>query len=110
MRRPSPAPALACLLAIALGVYAEDPAGIEQKDPAGTEQIMADLDKNKDGFLTLDEFLPYTVDVSDEDLEHVGKVLKSIDTDGDGKISKEEVPAMMTELYKEYAARQAKEL
>mmetsp|Transcript_18497 Transcript_18497/g.43542 ORF Transcript_18497/g.43542 Transcript_18497/m.43542 type:complete len:142 (+) Transcript_18497:70-495(+) len=59
------------------------------------EQILAELDENEDGFLTFEEFMKPDMDASDEDKEELTKMIKKADLDGDGKISKEEIPGLM---------------
>uniref|UniRef100_A0A7S1R9D4 EF-hand domain-containing protein n=1 Tax=Alexandrium catenella TaxID=2925 RepID=A0A7S1R9D4_ALECA len=75
-------------------------------DEADPEQIMADLDENGDGFLTFEEFMQPGTDATDEDRESLKKILKKVDADGDGKISKEEIPALMAEFDKEFEERE----
>mmetsp|Transcript_17379 Transcript_17379/g.54634 ORF Transcript_17379/g.54634 Transcript_17379/m.54634 type:complete len:153 (+) Transcript_17379:48-506(+) len=58
-------------------------------------EIMDDLDQNKDGFLTFEDFIRPGSDPTDDDKEQLKKIIKKADADGDGKISKEEIPALL---------------
>uniref|UniRef100_A0A7S2AQ86 EF-hand domain-containing protein n=1 Tax=Alexandrium andersonii TaxID=327968 RepID=A0A7S2AQ86_9DINO len=86
------------------GEDGEDMEPPEEGEDSDPEQIMEDLDENKDGFLTFEEFMQPGTDATEEDKESLKRIMAKVDADGDGKISKEEIPALMMEFDKEYEA------
>uniref|UniRef100_A0A7S4V0T5 EF-hand domain-containing protein n=1 Tax=Alexandrium monilatum TaxID=311494 RepID=A0A7S4V0T5_9DINO len=77
----------------------EEDGKIDTMDP---EEILADLDTTKDGFLELEDFMDPERPLPDEEKEQLKTMLAKADTDGDGKVSKEEIPALMKEFEREH--------
>uniref|UniRef100_A0A7S1WP63 EF-hand domain-containing protein n=1 Tax=Alexandrium catenella TaxID=2925 RepID=A0A7S1WP63_ALECA len=100
MRLPASVLALLCILPLALS-------GKSEKDDKHYEQIHSDLDANKDGFVTLDEFKIANHSV-EEDKESLRKIIANLDKDGDGKLNMQEVRGLEDEFDREFEERRVK--
>uniref|UniRef100_A0A7S4RLZ9 EF-hand domain-containing protein n=1 Tax=Alexandrium monilatum TaxID=311494 RepID=A0A7S4RLZ9_9DINO len=75
----------------------EDEEEDDEEDPAA---FIQKFDKNNDGFLEFGEF-DQPEDAMDEDREVLKKLIAESDADGDGKISKEELPSLLEAFERE---------
>eukprot|EP00411_Alexandrium_monilatum_P117266 CAMPEP_0175659786 /NCGR_PEP_ID=MMETSP0097-20121207/14111_1 /TAXON_ID=311494 /ORGANISM="Alexandrium monilatum, Strain CCMP3105" /LENGTH=168 /DNA_ID=CAMNT_0016965915 /DNA_START=146 /DNA_END=649 /DNA_ORIENTATION=- len=66
--------------------------------PVDAASILADLDANKDGLLEFEEFMKGDTEASDEEKDQLKKAIAQADADGDGKLNKEEIPALLKDF------------
>mmetsp|Transcript_81982 Transcript_81982/g.162814 ORF Transcript_81982/g.162814 Transcript_81982/m.162814 type:complete len:170 (+) Transcript_81982:96-605(+) len=70
----------------------EESDGGEETQP---QEIMKDMDLDKDGFLSLSEVVPEEEGLEPKEMEEMKKVFVAADGDKDGKLSLDEIPAMI---------------
>mmetsp|Transcript_109932 Transcript_109932/g.212824 ORF Transcript_109932/g.212824 Transcript_109932/m.212824 type:complete len:142 (+) Transcript_109932:102-527(+) len=59
------------------------------------EEFMTDMDLDEDGFLSLSELVPEDEGLPPKELEAMKKLFEAADGDKDGKLSLDEIPAMI---------------
>mmetsp|Transcript_26838 Transcript_26838/g.52509 ORF Transcript_26838/g.52509 Transcript_26838/m.52509 type:complete len:170 (-) Transcript_26838:39-548(-) len=67
----------------------------EELNPA---EILKDMDQDGDGFLSLAELLPDSEEIEENDKDKMQKAFAASDADKDGKLSVDELPALMKEF------------
>merc|ERR1712129_115377 len=80
-----------------MGVEAEMDAGTDAEGAEGTaesldESIMREMDEDKDGFLSFEEFFSVEEALSAEEKEVFTNAFNIADADKDGKLSVDEIP------------------
>jgi len=88
------------------GVQGQDDA-LENESPSemsgeSAAEIMKEMDKDNDGFLSLAELFPQDeeVEVDDKETDMFTRAFDAADVDKDGKLSADELPAMIREFEK----------
>merc|ERR1712113_1082656 len=80
----------------------------DNTDETSAEAAMKAMDKDKDGFLSLEEVMPDEIEIPQNEKDLVKKSFEGGDADKDGKLSASELPVAMN-IFEKMSADGAKQ-